>query len=66
VHTAEPQKNTATEQHLKKRYRERNVNSRFQLQLEAGGGLEVAAQETAGWRQVVRGLYSTGSMSHLT
>jgi len=36
--TTRPQKKSATKQHLEKRSGERNVDSRFQVQLEEDGG----------------------------
>ena len=45
----------------KKRSGERNVDSRIQVQLEEDGGVNVSAQDRAGWRHVVCGLCSTGS-----
>jgi len=58
VNATRPQTKRTTEKHLEKRSGEGNVDSGLQVQLEEDGD---AAQDRAGWRQVVCGLYSTGS-----
>jgi len=60
VDTTRPQRKMATKEYLEKRSGERNVDRRIQVQLQEDGG-EAAAQDRAGWRQVVCGLCPTGS-----
>ena len=80
VDTTRPQRKRTNKEYFEKRFGERNVDSRIQVQLEEDGGgstrqswmetsglwrkMEAAAQDRAGWRQVVCGLCSTGVTRH--